>query len=291
MHELPVDPRHRWLITSMGVAGGAAVIAGAAMPWLSVFAGLHSYPGLAGRNGQLLAATGVVTMLIAFGYGWHGRTALRYALGAAGFVLSLAVAYLLAQLWVTYHALHDMFLPALGPGLFVAAAGALAVTATMFVRDASSRRRQPAERSGIGMAALAAGAGAIHLSVAAPHLGEYALYGVFFVGVGIAQIGWSVAVLLFGPTRWLRLSAIANLLVVGLWAASRTIGLPIGPPSARPEAVGFADVAATVFELALLVLVARARRPGNRLGRWAWALPLGVPPITVIAILAGVTSS
>ena len=50
-----------------------------------------------------------------------------------------------------------------------------------------------------GVAALSAGAAAIHFAVARMHFTEYTLFGVFFAGSGIAQLVWPVWLLL---RRW-----------------------------------------------------------------------------------------
>jgi hypothetical protein len=47
-----------------------------------------------------------------------------------------------------------------------------------------------------------------------------------------------------------------SLLVVGLWAVSRSTGLPVGGAAWTPEPVGALDVAATADEVLLAVAVA-----------------------------------
>ncbi len=106
------------------------------------------------------------------------------------------------------------------------------------------------------------GAGAIHLAVMPRHLQEYPLYGVFFLVAALAQIGLAAA-LIFSPGRLLAVAgADGNLAIVGLWAISRTVGLPIGPDPWQPETVGVADTAAAVLELmAVWNLLRWVRRP------------------------------
>jgi hypothetical protein len=114
------------------------------------------------------------------------------------------------------------------------------------------------------VALLSTGAAAIHFAVAKDHFEEYALFGVFFVLIGAAQLLWALLVL-FRPTRVvLALGLAGNLAVAALWAVDRTWGLPIGPEHWKPEHVGFADVTTTAFELVLalgcVALVGRAGR-------------------------------
>jgi hypothetical protein len=66
---------------------------------------------------------------------------------------------------------------------------------------------------------------------------------------------------------WLGAGIFVSVGVIAVWAVSRTAGLPLGPEAGSPEPVGFADVGATLDELALVILAAalllgRARTPG-----------------------------
>ena len=103
------------------------------------------------------------------------------------------------------------------------------------------------------LAALAsAGAAAIHFAVAKMHFDEYTLFGLFFVGSGIAQAAWPVWVLF---RRWrplLVLGAVGNALIVALWAVDRIWGLPLGPTPWKPDPVGFGDTVTSGFEVVVV---------------------------------------
>ena len=123
-----------------GLIGGVLVCTGAALPWLSLFAGLHSYSGLVGLYGRVLfasgavAAAGGVAMLVR-----HERW-LRRVVGAAGVAQTLFIVWLLIGLRETTGALggmHAMLVARPGPGLFVALAGAILVASTVRRRDSS----------------------------------------------------------------------------------------------------------------------------------------------------------
>jgi hypothetical protein len=145
-------------------------------------------------------------------------------------------------------------------------------------------------------ALLSAAAAAIHFAVAKMHFDEYTLFGLFFVGSGIAQLVWPLWLLL---RRWrplLLLGALGNAAIVALWAADRIWGLPLGPSPWKPDPVGFGDSATSAFETALvaicIALLVRGR--GARLRRTSLlALTLGLLAVTALSLLSvlGVGSS
>lgn len=100
---------------------------------------------------------------------------------------------------------------------------------------------------------LSAGAGAIHIAVIQAHFEEYWASGVFFAVTAWLQILWAVLIVA-RPSRLVVLSGVAiNAIIIGVWVVSRTVGIPLGPDAGSPEAAEFVDIAATAFEL-LLVL-------------------------------------
>jgi hypothetical protein len=147
------------------------------------------------------------------------------------------------------------------------------------------------------LAALAsAGAAAIHLAVAKPHFDEYTLFGVFFVGSGIAQLAWPVWLLFRGWRPLLVLGAVGNALIVALWAVDRAWGLPLGPEPWKPESVGFGDSVTLGFEVvvvaACIALVLRGQ--GGRVRRMQMAAvtfaALALTTLSLLSVL-GVAAS
>jgi hypothetical protein len=103
-----------------------------------------------------------------------------------------------------------------------------------------------------GMAALSVGAATIHFAVVFEHFAEYTLYGVFFLVISWAQLIWPV-VLLMRPSRlWLWLGIAGNAMVIAVYVASRTIGLPFGPDFNHSESVGALDVVGCILEFGLI---------------------------------------
>ena len=146
-----------------------------------------------------------------------------------------------------------------------------------------------------GLTALSLGAAAIHFAVVFEHFAEYAWYGVFFLVISWAQIIWP-AVLLWRPSRpWLRLGIAGNAIIIAVYVASRTVGLPFGPDLHAPESVGALDVVSCVFEFGLVVGCAALLwrpslldRPMARRGAVARAATFIAIPAAVIAATTAV---
>jgi hypothetical protein len=98
------------------------------------------------------------------------------------------------------------------------------------------------------LAALSAGAGAIHFAVSGGHFDLSWIHGVFFAVVAWLQLSWAVAVIIRPTTRLLAAGAAGNAIIMATWVVSRVWGVPVGPDSWTPESVSFADILATSFE-------------------------------------------
>jgi hypothetical protein len=148
-----------------------------------------------------------------------------------------------------------------------------------------------------GLTALSAGAAAVHFAVVFEHFAEYTLYGVFFLVISWAQMIWP-AVLNWRPSRlWLWLGIAGNAIVIAVYVASRTVGLPFGPDLHHAESVGALDVLSGVLEFALIAGCAAllwrpslADRPvARRSGVARVATLVAVPAAVVTATTAVMT--
>ena len=145
------------------------------------------------------------------------------------------------------------------------------------------------------LAALSVGAAAIHFAVVFEHFSEYVLYGVFFLVIGWAQLIW-VPLVLWRPSRpvlWLGL--LGNAIIIAVYAASRTVGLPFGPDLNHPETVGALDLVSVVLEVALIAGCAAllwrpglVDRPVRRRGTAGTIAGLAAVPAAVIALTTAV---
>src|SRR5215472_14848390 len=146
-----------------------------------------------------------------------------------------------------------------------------------------------------GLAALSAGAAAIHFAVTFQHFSEYTLYGVFFLIISWAQAIWA-AVVLWRPSKlWLWLGVAGNAMIVVVYFATRLTGLPFGPDKHHTEAFGALDLVSIIFEVALIAGCAALLwrpslldRPVRRRTGFAGVASLAAFPAAVIAVSAAV---
>ena len=132
-------------------------------------------------------------------------------------------------------------------------------------------------------------AGVIHLAVAPEHFREARVVGAFFVIVALAQLGLALLLLRGIGVKVLIAAVVAQVGIICLYVASRTVELPFVPahglhqsdhlpvagavgngvpifPGSRVEPVGVLDMACLVAELALLAaLVGLLPRNARRL--------------------------
>lgn len=192
------------------------------------------------------------------------------------------------------------------------------------------------------LAALSAGAAAIHFAVTFEHFQEYLLYGVFFLVIAWAQLIWPLG-LFWGPSRlwqtgtptgtpagtpagtsagaqtgtpagaqagapagaprwterwdrlWLELGVVGNTIILAVYIASRTAGLPFGPDSRSAESAGALDIVCCLLEFALIAgcvallwrpdLASRPVRPRDGL---AGVASVAAVPVLVLAATTAV---
>lgn len=122
----------------------------------------------------------------------------------------------------------------------------------MKTASASDRSRDRlALRSWLVVASLLAGA--IHTAVVPEHAEEDWAFGVFFILAAAFQIGWAIAVIPSNSTRAYGIGAFGNGLLIAVWIAARTTGVPLGPHPWMPEPIAVPDATASLAELAIVV--------------------------------------
>ncbi|MCU0267266.1 MAG: hypothetical protein MUF83_01330 [Acidimicrobiales bacterium] len=103
------------------------------------------------------------------------------------------------------------------------------------------------------LAALAAGAGVIHLVMFPSHLGESTVEGLGFALAGWVQVALAVGLLLRPARRLLALGATATAALLVVWAVSRTVGLPFGAHAGHQESASLVDLTTVGLEVGFLV--------------------------------------
>jgi hypothetical protein len=134
---------------------------------------------------------------------------------------------------------------------------------------AQARRAPPAARGDeaaarrlrCAAAAASAYAALVHNWALPVHFKEWWGYGLAFLLMAAAQGFFSGAVL-FWPRRSVFVAGVAgNAAILVLYALTRTLGIPlVGPHAGQVEAVGFADLAAAIAEVALVIALVRLLR-------------------------------
>lgn len=123
---------------------------------------------------------------------------------------------------------------------------------------AAGRQRSILVGATSAAAALSVAAAMIHAYTMPQHFVEWWGYGVFFLINALAQGAGAVA-LIGWPRRSIFLVGVAgNLLILAMWAVSRTVGIPLfGPGAGRVESMDLPSVlCVTVEALSVLVLAA-----------------------------------
>ena len=147
---------------------------------------------------------------------------------------------------------------------------------------ASGRRVTTRSVTRLALGAASLGAGLIHLAYAPEHLQEFRLLGTGFVVAGVFQLAWAASVATRDSRRALAVGGLLSLAFAGVWALSRTVGLPLGPDAFHAEPVGLADLVCCALEVPVgLVALALARDSRTLL------VPLsrGIAAISAVALL------
>jgi hypothetical protein len=105
------------------------------------------------------------------------------------------------------------------------------------------------------VAAVAGVGGLIHIGAAVDHAAEFPFYTGVFVALAMLQLTWAAMILRRPSRRVLLFGCAFNAGIVGLWVASRTVGVPVAPRPWVPEAVGVADLLETSGELITVIAI------------------------------------
>jgi hypothetical protein len=246
----------------LGLLGAAALGYGVTQPWVSTFQGLITQSGWGTRNGDLLLAGAAVSGCLAVAQVVWATTVLRWVLALAGFATAAFAGYLLIQLYTVTQQTDSMVFLGKGPGLYISAAGAAAIFATIFLpvpgRDTPApasgdivERSQPLADDTVGVprdtslplrlgllralhspyrypaAVLAVVAGLAHVPVTPGHLNEAPYIGVGFIVLTTVCVLLATMLLISDSLLVWGTLGTSCLLAVIAYVVSRSIGLPL----------------------------------------------------------------
>lgn len=142
------------------------------------------------------------------------------------------------------------------------------------------------------IAALSAGAAVIHVAMAPPHVGDSVVLGLGFVAAAWAQLATAWLALARPSRRLWSATILLDIALVGVWAVSRTAGLPFGEHAGHAESTNIVDLTCVAMELVALLLALRltlrVRPSGSRVA--ARAMAIGIPLLVVGATTAALAS-
>lgn len=143
------------------------------------------------------------------------------------------------------------------------------------------------------LAALLFGAALIHLGMVPQHMNEWAVEGIAFLLVGLAQVGLAAAVL-WRPRRWVLVTTvIASIVFASAWLVTRTSGSPWGPAAELRQPATFVDSVCAGLEFAavLFALFALWRPRFARTWTSDRLVPASIVPLAVVVLAAGALAS
>lgn len=103
------------------------------------------------------------------------------------------------------------------------------------------------------MAGVSLVAGIIHIRASLDHAQEFPLYAPAFALLASFQVAWAAAVARASSRRILLVGGAVNLAIIGLWVASRTVGVPVAEGPWVREPIGAADLMASVAESVIVM--------------------------------------
>jgi hypothetical protein len=114
---------------------------------------------------------------------------------------------------------------------------------------------------------LAVSLGLIHVLATPLYFEQWLGYGVFFFTAAVLQVMYGMALAVSPPSRgllWLGITG--NAAVFGLWALTRTVGVPFGPMAGEVLPLGLLDGLGQILVIAQIVHLAALLQGFERLG-------------------------
>jgi hypothetical protein len=198
----PRAPGSRVVIGSAAVSAGVAlVLAGVALPWVTLHHGQQSVNGVLG-DGAYLAAAAIGAAALWTAYLLSGRPGPLRALAAgAGFLIVYWTFFDIERIVTVVSddpLAGVMGAPLMGPGPLVSAVGGIVLLGSTLGVPSLARGLRRAQWVRVLLAAALLATGAIHLQQAPEHLEVSTVLGLGFLAAAVSQLGLGAAVIVRG---------------------------------------------------------------------------------------------
>lgn len=147
------------------------------------------------------------------------------------------------------------------------------------------------------VAMLSVAAGAIHLAMVPQHAQESLGVGLAFAAAGWLQLASSAVVIAWPKRLWLYFVMAMNVVFIGVWVLSRTVGLPTWTGDGGVEAASSVDLLCVVFEIGVVLGTVLVLFAPNVLRHWkrevmvaAVIVPIGILGATTAVLAAPSTA-
>lgn len=215
---------------ALALITAAFTTAGLVSPWVSVFNGLSSVPGLSLDGGYLAAVTAIsfATLYVMASSG--GGKILRSIAVVGGTVVvadSLLSAVRIGEFVAHPGAASVLTVPSAGPGPFFTLVGGIALIGTALTAPAAQARLGRGMLLRLLLSVSLIVAADLHLILTPQHLDEALLLGVGFLAAGLFQLALAVYVIVRHDDRPIGLLITVTVALIAIYGYALFVGLPL----------------------------------------------------------------
>lgn len=227
---IPHITRRSGVALSLALLTSALTIAGLASPWVTVFNGLSTIPGLSVDGGYLAAVTAVSFATLHVMATSGGGRMLR-SIAVLGGVVVVADS-LLSIARISEYVAHPgtggaLTVPGAGPGPFFTLVGGVALVATALAAPSAQSRLGRGMVLRLMLSVSLIIAADLHLVLTPQHFDEALLLGVGFLAAGLFQLALAVYVIVRHDDRPIGLLLAITIALIAIYAYALFIGLPL----------------------------------------------------------------
>lgn len=261
---------------SLAVITVAFTTAGLVSPWVTIFNGLTSVPGLSLSGGYLAAVT-AISFAILYVMATNGGGMILRIVAVLGGVVVVADSLLSAARiseFVAHPGVAGMLtVPSAGPGPFFTLVGGIALIGAALAAPAAQARLGRGMLLRLLLSVSLIVAADLHLVTTPQHLDEALLLGVGFLAAGLVQLAFAVYVIVREDDRPIGLLLAVTVALIAIYAYALLVGLPLdsghsdsvtGLRLGSGEPVTFTGVVDVLAEIATVALALAAYPRASR---------------------------